>query len=159
MARTGNGRRPLCCGIGTTSHRARADGPRGARHRHRRELERGGFASPSYMITDIIGAADGIGVENLQGSGMIAGETSQAYRDIFTVTLVTCRSVGIGAYLVRLGCVPASLPVRHRFPRPPHSHMCWWTGPSSRRLCRTPAPGNGRFRTKAIRSSSPVLAR
>ena len=51
----------------------------------------------------MIGAADGIGVENLQGSGMIAGETAQAYRDIFTITLVTCRSVGIGAYLVRLG--------------------------------------------------------
>lgn len=55
------------------------------------------------MITDIIGAADGIGVENLQGSGLIAGETSRAYEDIFTITLVTCRSVGIGAYLVRLG--------------------------------------------------------
>ncbi|KAF9151502.1 acetyl-coenzyme-A carboxylase, partial [Actinomortierella ambigua] len=29
--------------------------------------------------------------------------TSRAYEDIFTITLVTCRSVGIGAYLVRLG--------------------------------------------------------
>lgn len=58
-----------------------------------------------YMLTDIIGAADGLGVENLQGSGLIAGETSRAYNDIFTITLVTCRSVGIGAYLVRLGCV------------------------------------------------------
>ncbi|KAJ2383450.1 acetyl-coenzyme-A carboxylase, partial [Coemansia sp. RSA 2559] len=29
--------------------------------------------------------------------------TARAYNDIFTVTLVTCRSVGIGAYLVRLG--------------------------------------------------------
>lgn len=56
-----------------------------------------------YMITDIIGAADGIGVENLRGSGLIAGETSHAYRDICTISLVTCRSVGIGAYLVRLG--------------------------------------------------------
>jgi len=56
-----------------------------------------------YMITDIIGAADGIGVENLQGSGLIAGETSKAYEEIFTLSLVTCRSVGIGAYLVRLG--------------------------------------------------------
>ena len=34
---------------------------------------------------------------------MIAGSTSRAYKDIFTITLVTCRSVGIGAYLVRLG--------------------------------------------------------
>ena len=64
-------------------------------------------AAASYVINDIIGAADGIGVENLQGSGLIAGETSLAYQDIFTVTLVTCRSVGIGAYLVRLGSVVA----------------------------------------------------
>ncbi|KAJ3395827.1 acetyl-coenzyme-A carboxylase [Lobulomyces angularis] len=56
-----------------------------------------------YKIEAIIGKVHGIGVENLQGSGMIAGETSRAYDDIFTLTLVTCRSVGIGAYLVRLG--------------------------------------------------------
>ncbi|KAI8988392.1 acetyl-CoA carboxylase [Mycotypha africana] len=54
-------------------------------------------------ITDIIGQTDGLGVENLRGSGLIAGATSRAYEDIFTITLVTCRSVGIGAYLVRLG--------------------------------------------------------
>ena len=42
-------------------------------------------------------------MENLKGSGLIAGETSRAYDEIFTVTLVTGRSVGIGAYLVRLG--------------------------------------------------------
>ena len=34
---------------------------------------------------------------------MIAGETSQAYNEIVTMSLVTCRAVGIGAYLVRLG--------------------------------------------------------
>lgn len=56
-----------------------------------------------YQITDIIGLQDGLGVESLKGSGLIAGGTSRAYDDIFTVTLVTCRSVGIGAYLVRLG--------------------------------------------------------
>ncbi|KAF9111924.1 acetyl-coenzyme-A carboxylase, partial [Mortierella sp. AM989] len=56
-----------------------------------------------YKITDVIGAVNGLGVENLRGSGLIAGETSRAYDDIFTITLVTCRSVGIGAYLVRLG--------------------------------------------------------
>ena len=63
-----------------------------------------------YRIDAIIGKQHGIGVENLQGSGLIAGETSKAYDDIFTLTLVTCRSVGkfiltvgIGAYLVRLG--------------------------------------------------------
>eukprot|EP01104_Vermistella_antarctica_P015050 TRINITY_DN4861_c0_g2_i1.p1 TRINITY_DN4861_c0_g2~~TRINITY_DN4861_c0_g2_i1.p1 ORF type:complete len:2246 (+),score=745.03 TRINITY_DN4861_c0_g2_i1:121-6738(+) len=56
-----------------------------------------------WRITDIIGAQDGLGVENLRGSGMIAGETSRAYEEIFTLTLVTGRTVGIGAYLVRLG--------------------------------------------------------
>ena len=47
-----------------------------------------------YKITTIIGAEDGLGVECLRGSGLIAGETSRAYDDIFTITLVTCRSVG-----------------------------------------------------------------
>ncbi|KAJ5143910.1 uncharacterized protein N7515_002697 [Penicillium bovifimosum] len=56
-----------------------------------------------HKITTIIGARDGLGVECLKGSGLIAGATSRAYEDIFTITLVTCRSVGIGAYLVRLG--------------------------------------------------------
>ncbi|KAF2069876.1 hypothetical protein CYY_008806 [Polysphondylium violaceum] len=56
-----------------------------------------------WIISDIIGQKNGIGVENLSWSGLIAGETSQAYDEIFTITLVTGRSVGIGAYLVRLG--------------------------------------------------------
>jgi acetyl-CoA carboxylase/biotin carboxylase 1 len=56
-----------------------------------------------YKINTIVGAEDGLGVECLRGSGLIAGATSRAYEDIFTITLVTCRSVGIGAYLVRLG--------------------------------------------------------
>lgn len=56
-----------------------------------------------HKITDIIGTQDGLGVECLKGSGLIAGTTCRAYDDIFTITLVTARSVGIGAYLVRLG--------------------------------------------------------
>lgn len=56
-----------------------------------------------HKIVTIIGKEDGLGVECLRGSGLIAGATSRAYNDIFTCTLVTCRSVGIGAYLVRLG--------------------------------------------------------
>lgn len=56
-----------------------------------------------YKITDIIGSEPDLGVENLKGSGLIAGETSSAYQDIFTLTLVLGRTVGIGAYLVRLG--------------------------------------------------------
>ena len=87
-----------------------------------------------FKITDIVGSEPDLGVENLKGSGLIAGETSVAYEDIFTLTIVlgrcvdchyeeccinffvllvllmfssifTCisRTVGIGAYLVRLG--------------------------------------------------------
>jgi len=47
-----------------------------------------------HKIVSIIGAEDGLGVECLKGSGLIAGATSKAYEDIFTITLVTCRSVG-----------------------------------------------------------------
>lgn len=56
-----------------------------------------------YQVTDIIGSEPDLGVENLKGSGLIAGETSAAYNDIFTMTIVLGRTVGIGAYLVRLG--------------------------------------------------------
>lgn len=57
-----------------------------------------------WRLTAVIGRADeGLGVENLQGSGLIAGATTRAYHDTFTLTYVTGRAVGIGAYLVRLG--------------------------------------------------------
>ena len=56
-----------------------------------------------FKIVDVIGSEPDLGVENLKGSGLIAGETSKAYEDIFTMTLVLGRTVGIGAYLVRLG--------------------------------------------------------
>ncbi|XP_031639002.1 acetyl-CoA carboxylase isoform X2 [Contarinia nasturtii] len=56
-----------------------------------------------YKITDIIGKQDGLGVENLKYAGMIAGETSQAYNEIVTISMVTCRAIGIGSYLLRLG--------------------------------------------------------
>lgn len=56
-----------------------------------------------WALDDIVGTVHGIGVENLRGSGMIAGETSRAYDETFTLSFVTGRSVGIGAYLVRLG--------------------------------------------------------
>ncbi|XP_055920497.1 acetyl-CoA carboxylase isoform X2 [Eupeodes corollae] len=58
---------------------------------------------PRYKITDIIGKDDGLGVENLRYAGLIAGETSQAYEEIVTISMVTCRTIGIGSYLVRLG--------------------------------------------------------
>ena len=54
-------------------------------------------------ITTIIGKKEGLGVENLRGSGNIAGSTSRAYNSVFTLTYCSGRCVGIGAYLVRLG--------------------------------------------------------
>ncbi|KAL6114247.1 acacb [Pungitius sinensis] len=68
---------------------------------HCRHVEEGGESR--YIITDIFGKDDGLGVENLRGSGTIAGESSQAYEEIITISMVTCRAIGIGAYLVRLG--------------------------------------------------------
>lgn len=68
---------------------------------HCHHVEEGGESR--YILTDIIGKDEGIGVENLRGSGTIAGETSQAYKEIITISMVTCRAIGIGAYLVRLG--------------------------------------------------------
>jgi len=56
------------------------------------------------VLSDIVGlSGPPIGVENLRGSGLIAGETSRAYAETFTLSYVTGRSVGIGAYLCRLG--------------------------------------------------------
>lgn len=56
-----------------------------------------------WVIDTIVGKADDLGVENLSGSGAIAGAYSKAYNEIFTLTYVTGRTVGIGAYLARLG--------------------------------------------------------
>lgn len=56
-----------------------------------------------WVIDTIVGKEDGLGVENLTGSGAIAGAYSRAYRETFTLTYVTGRTVGIGAYLSRLG--------------------------------------------------------
>ncbi|XP_009373180.2 acetyl-CoA carboxylase 1 [Pyrus x bretschneideri] len=56
-----------------------------------------------WVIDTIVGKDDGLGVESLTGSGAIAGAYSRAYRETFTLTYVTGRTVGIGAYLARLG--------------------------------------------------------
>merc|ERR1719454_1709269 len=55
-----------------------------------------------FKLEAIVGEKDGLGVENLRGSGLIAGETSAAYAETFTLSYVTGRSVGIGAYINRL---------------------------------------------------------
>jgi hypothetical protein len=76
--------------------------------RSRISLARFGFrAFVSSVVFNFVSCASlqepDLGVENLMGSGLIAGETSRAYDEVFTLTLVVGRTVGIGAYLVRLG--------------------------------------------------------
>ena len=57
-----------------------------------------------YKITDIIGKDEGLGVENLKGSGMIAGESSLAYEEIITMNLVRlkwpCSSLELHACVI-----------------------------------------------------------
>ncbi|KAF5178012.1 Acetyl-coa carboxylase [Thalictrum thalictroides] len=67
---------------------------------HELKLENG---ETRWVIDTIVGKEDGLGVENLTGSGAIAGAYSRAYKETFTLTYVTGRTVGIGAYLARLG--------------------------------------------------------
>ena len=56
----------------------------------------------AIMGESLKSAAGGIGVENLKGSGLIDGESARAYNEVFTLSYVTGRSAGIGAYLNRL---------------------------------------------------------
>lgn len=56
-----------------------------------------------FRLNAIVGESPDLGVENLRGSGTIAGETARAYDESFTLSYVSGRSVGIGAYLIRLG--------------------------------------------------------
>ena len=56
-----------------------------------------------WQVTDIVGQEDGLGVECLSGSGAIASAYSRAFREGLTITMVSGRTVGIGAYLARLG--------------------------------------------------------
>lgn len=55
-----------------------------------------------YKITDIIGIKDGLGVENLHYSSMIASEMAQAFDEIITISLVSSKTSGIGANIVSL---------------------------------------------------------
>jgi acetyl-CoA carboxylase/biotin carboxylase 1 len=56
-----------------------------------------------YKILAIKGEDNQFGIKALSWSGAIAGETSRAYDECLTINVVSCRSVGIGAYIVRLG--------------------------------------------------------
>ena len=62
-----------------------------------------GAGTKRWVLTDVIGAEDGLGVECLSGSGAIASVFSRAWTEGFSITLVSARTVGIGAYLARLG--------------------------------------------------------
>jgi acetyl-CoA carboxylase carboxyltransferase component len=90
-----------------------------------------------FKITTIIGQEDGLGVESLRGSGLIAGETSRAYEDIFTITLVTCRSVGMYSTIdqifillinIRYRCLPCPSRSTCDPDRRPAYHPHWCTG-------------------------------
>nr|XP_015221745.1 PREDICTED: acetyl-CoA carboxylase 2 isoform X3 [Lepisosteus oculatus] len=88
---------------GTVAQGQDAESQADKRERLARESQGAVKPAKRYIITDIIGKEDGLGVENLRGSGTIAGESSLAYNEIVTISMVTCRAIGIGAYLVRLG--------------------------------------------------------
>lgn len=62
-----------------------------------------GTAVVHWRLTDILGSEDGVGVECLSGSAATAAAFSRGFERGFTITLVTGRTVGIGAYLARLG--------------------------------------------------------
>lgn len=56
-----------------------------------------------WRLTAVVGAGDGLGVECLSGAGATASVFSKAWDEGLTFTLVSGRSIGIGAYLARLG--------------------------------------------------------
>ncbi|KAH8045219.1 acetyl-CoA carboxylase [Aureococcus anophagefferens] len=62
----------------------------------------GSFKGDDFVLS-AIAARRTASASRTARSGTIAGETSRAYQDGFTLSYVTGRSVGIGAYLVRLG--------------------------------------------------------
>jgi acetyl-CoA carboxylase/biotin carboxylase 1 len=67
---------------------------------HKLQLDSGEIR---WIIDSVVGKEDGLGVENINGSAAIASAYSRAYEETFTLTFVTGRTVGIGAYLARLG--------------------------------------------------------
>ena len=81
-----------------------------------------------WKITDVVGAEDGLGVECLSGSGAIASIYAKAFRKGFTLTLVSGRTVGIGAYLARLGRRCASVRAVTPSLSSQTTHQLYWTG-------------------------------
>ena len=56
-----------------------------------------------YSFILYLGKEDGLGVECLSGSASLANIFDRAFDEGFTITYATGRTVGIGAYLARLG--------------------------------------------------------
>lgn len=76
------------------------------------------YLAPPPPSADVVGLEDGLGVECLSGSGAIASAYARAFREGFTLTLVSGRTVGIGAYLARLG--------RRRADARQQAHLLCW---------------------------------
>ena len=55
---------------------------------------------------DVIGKSANLGVENLRGSGMIAGEASLAYEEIVTISMVRSLLVSSFSFSSLFLCVP-----------------------------------------------------
>ncbi|GIM14329.1 hypothetical protein Vretimale_17214, partial [Volvox reticuliferus] len=79
------------------------EAPPGAPPVLRVEPVRASDGSLHFAVRDVVGLEDGIGVECLSGSAAIASAFCRAWREGYTLTLVSGRTVGIGAYLARLG--------------------------------------------------------
>ncbi|KAJ4731697.1 Acetyl-CoA carboxylase [Rhynchospora pubera] len=66
---------------------------------HELKLESG---ETRWVLDAVVVKDEGLG-DNFKGSGAIANSYSRAYKETFTLTFVTGCTVGIGAYLARLG--------------------------------------------------------
>ena len=62
------------------------------------------------------GKEDGIGVESLRYAGMIAGETSQAYKEVVTINLVSNLYLFgvLRLFSNNLMCILITVPHRHK---------------------------------------------
>lgn len=69
--------------------------------------------SRRYVLLDIIGKDNGFGVENLRAAGTIAGESSRAYDEIVTISMVQPRASPF-----------SSFPHSYLILRSPHVSLC-----------------------------------
>lgn len=71
------------------------------------------FGPCRYVIVDVIGKSGSLGVENLRGSGMIAGEASLAYEEIVTISMVRSLLVSSFSFSSLFVCVCVCIHVVH----------------------------------------------